>query len=119
MSSVEPVDLRAAAAQAAGVRELYHQLERAHEGTAWSTKDDVLGLVNDVGVLARLVMATGGQWKPEGDVTSQLEDKLAEALWWILSIANRLDVDIGRAFTDKMARLEVHLSDSVDGLSAR
>lgn len=33
----------------------------------------MLGLVNDVGALAGLVMATEGRWVPEGDVREQLE----------------------------------------------
>ncbi|MCW2959821.1 MAG: hypothetical protein JWM90_208 [Thermoleophilia bacterium] len=105
--------LDAAADEAMAIRALYHQLERTHEGQEWSTKDDMLGLVNDVGTLSRLVMAAGGQWLPEGDIALQTKDKLAESLWWILVLARRLDIDIDAAFADKMQRIDAGLRDSI------
>lgn len=116
MSGPGATTLGAAAVRSAEIRALYHRLERAHEGAEWSRKDDVLGLVNDVGALARLVMAAEGQWAPEGDAAAQLRDKLAECLWWILSSANRLDVDIEVAFSDRMTRVERGLTASIGRL---
>jgi hypothetical protein len=34
------------------------------------------------------------RWKPEGDLPTLLSVKLSECLWWILVLAERLDVDI-------------------------
>jgi NTP pyrophosphatase (non-canonical NTP hydrolase) len=99
------------------VRDLYHQLETAHEGSSWSVKDDTLGLVNDVGTVARLVMASEGRWSPGGDVPEQLAGKLAECLWWILILADRLDVDITTAFDKTLHGIESHLNASVERLS--
>jgi NTP pyrophosphatase (non-canonical NTP hydrolase) len=107
------MDLTEASETARRVRALYHRLEERQEGGAWSAKDDMLGLVNDVGTLSRLVMATGGQWAPEGDVPAQLRDKLAECLWWVLVLADRLDVDITDAYASK---LEAHLESVVSRL---
>jgi NTP pyrophosphatase (non-canonical NTP hydrolase) len=95
------------------VRALYHQLEERFEGGRWSPKDDVLGLVNDVGALSRLVMATEGRWVPEGDLPSQLSAKFAECLWWVLVLSDRLDVDISEAFNANMARIETGLEASI------
>lgn len=113
------MDLTAATERAQQVRRLYHQLEEHHEGSAWTSKDDMLGLVNDVGALARLVVATEGRWVPEGDVTEQLEGKLSECLWWILILADRLDVDITDAYTKTMDRIGGHLAESVERLESR
>jgi hypothetical protein len=110
------VELSDASERARRVRALYHRLEGHHEGDTWSTKDDMLGLVNDVGTLSRLVMATGGQWAPEGDVPELLRGKLAECLWWVLVLADRLDVDITDAYASKLGAIEAHLRSAVDRL---
>ncbi|HEY6888506.1 MAG TPA: MazG-like protein [Solirubrobacter sp.] len=108
------MDLAEASELARRVRGLYHRLEERHEGGPWSAKDDMLGLVNDVGTLSRLVMATGGQWAPEGDVPAQLRGKLAECLWWVLVLADRLDVDINEAYTSTLGGIESHLEAAVN-----
>jgi NTP pyrophosphatase (non-canonical NTP hydrolase) len=107
------MDLSEATETARRVRALYHQLEGRHEGRRWSAKDDMLGLVNDVGTLSRLVMASGGQWAPEGDVPELLRGKLAECLWWVLVLADRLDVDITDAYQAKLGAIEAHLQEAV------
>jgi NTP pyrophosphatase (non-canonical NTP hydrolase) len=108
------MDLNSAADRATRVRGLYHDLERHHEGSTWELKDDMLGLVNDVGSLGRLVMATEGRWAPDGDVRQQLSRKLSECLWWILVLADRLDVDIDDSFAETMDSIEAHLMRSID-----
>jgi NTP pyrophosphatase (non-canonical NTP hydrolase) len=110
------MDLTAASERAVRVRSLYHQLEERHEGSQWEIKDDMLGLVNDVGTLARLVMATTGQWVPEGDVTLQARGKLGECMWWILVLADRLDIDIDAAYSETMDRIEERLTQSITRL---
>ncbi|MDP1849339.1 MAG: hypothetical protein Q8K79_16225 [Solirubrobacteraceae bacterium] len=113
---MDTMDLTEATELARRVRALYHRIEERHEGSVWSTKDDMLGLVNDVGSLSRLVMATGGQWAPEGDVPALLRGKLAECLWWVLVLADRLDVDIADAYASKLGDIEAHLRSVVSRL---
>jgi NTP pyrophosphatase (non-canonical NTP hydrolase) len=98
---------------AARVRALYHQLEESLEGSRWETKDDMLGLVHDVGALSRLVLATEGRWQPEGDLPTLLSAKLAECMWWILVLAERVDIDIAEAFTTNMKLIEASLERSI------
>jgi NTP pyrophosphatase (non-canonical NTP hydrolase) len=61
-------------------------------------------------------MATGGQWAPEGDVPALLRGKLAECLWWVLVLADRLDVDITDAYASKLGDIEAHLESAVSRL---
>jgi NTP pyrophosphatase (non-canonical NTP hydrolase) len=103
------MDFTLATDQATRVRGLYHQLEEHHEGSRWEIKDDMLGFVNDVGTLSRLIMATEGRWKPEGEVAQQLPEKLSECIWWVLVLASRLDIDMDEAFGQTMDRIERHL----------
>lgn len=107
------VGLAQAAMQASRVRRLYHQLEEVHHGTRWSKQEDVVGLQSDVGELGRLVMGAEGRWMAPDDVRNQLEVKLAECLWWVFSLSNRLGIDIEHAFVDKMTELEHELALSV------
>lgn len=110
------MDIADATAQARRVRDLYHRIEVAKEGGPWEVKDDMLGLVNDVGTLSRLVMATEGRWAPEGDLDALLRGKLAESLWWVLVLADRTGVDIADAYARTMGAIEAHLQQSVDRL---
>lgn len=107
------VGLAQAAMQASRVRQLYHQLEEVHHGVRWSKQEDVVGLQSDVGELGRLVMGAEGRWMAPDDVRKQLEVKLAECLWWIFSLSNRLGIDIEHAYVDKMTELEHELALSV------
>lgn len=105
------MDLHDATARARGVRALYADLERRHHGEEWSPAEMVIGLNQDVGDLGRLVMAASGRWAhgTDVDVDERLGYELAECLWWILSLADRFDLDIDAAFTrfvdERTARL--------------
>lgn len=107
------MDIPEAGVRATRVRGLYHQLEERLEGERWSARDDMLGLTNDVGALSRLVMASEGKWKPEGDLPDLLAAKLSECLWWLLVLGDRLDVDLDAAFAARMDELEAHLRESI------
>jgi NTP pyrophosphatase (non-canonical NTP hydrolase) len=112
------MDLTEATELAHRVRALYHRVEEHHEGGTWEIRDDMLGLVNDVGTLSRLVMATEGRWVPEGDVAAQLRGKLGECLWWVLVLADRLDVDVTEAYESKLGAVEAHLEAVIGAFSA-
>ncbi len=113
MPSGNKINFTAATNRALNIRELYQQLEVRLHGRAWTPQEQMLGCVSDIGELGRLVMAAEGRWLHEGNLPRELEDKLAECLWWILVLADRLDVDLTRAFTAKMNDLDVRLSKSV------
>jgi NTP pyrophosphatase (non-canonical NTP hydrolase) len=110
--------LGAAAQRARAIRELYHRLELDSLGRTWTVEEDVLGLLGDTGLVCRLVLAAQGTWPRDGDVPAELQHKLAECLWWILVLADRLGVDIDAAFDTLASRLQADLSKAVDGLAA-
>lgn len=113
MPMAKKVDFTAASARARHVRELYKQLEQRLHGSAWTPQEVMLGYLYDVGELGRLVMAAEDRWLHKGDLPRELEDKLSECLWWVLVLADRLGVDITKAFTAKMNDLDVQLTKSV------
>lgn len=96
------------------IRELYHELEKRKHGAPWTKQEDVVGFVHDVGELGRMVMAAEGRWMYPGDLDKDLGDKLAECLWWLFVLSERLGVDIDTAFASKIAELEGSLSSSLE-----
>ncbi|MGT2959701.1 hypothetical protein [Streptococcus caballi] len=74
------------------IRQAYHALEIKHHGKEWSVEEDLLALSNDIGNLNRLVMTKQGRYYDE--TPYQLESKLAENIWWLLELSDRLEVDI-------------------------
>ena len=112
------MDFNDAAAQARGVRALYARLESEHHGQEWSSAEMVVGLNQDVGDLGRLVMAASGRWGHGTGERAELGYELAECLWWIFALADRFDVDIGRAFTEFIDEREQRLRPAVQRITA-
>ena len=113
VTTEKTIDLHAATARARQIRALYTQLEERLHGSAWTPQELMLGYHGDVGELGRLVMAKEDRWLHEGDLPRELEDKLADCLWWVLVLADRLGVDLTRAFATKMDELDEQLTQSV------
>lgn len=74
------------------IRERYHELELKNHDRPWTVEEDLLALSNDIGNLNRLVMTKFGRYYDE--TPYNLEHKLAETIWWLIELSNRLDVDI-------------------------
>lgn len=102
-------DFTTATERAMRVRRLYQQLEIENHKSIWTTEEDMLAFVSDVGVLARLVMASEGRWVHGGNLQSELKGKIAECLWWLLVLSDRLDIDITQEFTSFMDKLDTEL----------
>lgn len=81
------------------LRRLYHKIEEQRQGSIWSREEDMLGLVSDIGVLSRLVLAVHGRWPFNDEVRAELSDKLAECVWWLLVLADRLGLDNTLAYS--------------------
>ena len=86
------------------IRRLYEAVERDAYGRPWSLEELTLGLVGDVGDLAKLVQAHEGVRKVD-DVQVRLEHELADVLWSIIAIAEQCDVDLEGAFVATMDQL--------------
>ncbi|WP_407857160.1 MazG-like protein [Enterococcus hailinensis] len=74
------------------IRSRYHELEVKHHQSKWSIEEDLLALSNDIGNLNRLTMTKLDRYYDETPYT--LEQKLAENIWWLMELSNRLEVDI-------------------------
>lgn len=96
------------ATRAMDVRSRYAEFETRRLGREWMTAELMSGFVVDVGDLTRLVMAATGARQLE-DVESKLEHELADCLWSVLVLAERLNIDLARAFDRTMEELTAFL----------
>ena len=95
--------------RALDVRGRFDEYERATFGRAWSDDELVLGLVGDLGDLAKLMQARAGV-RAIDDVQERLAHELGDVLWSVIAIAERCGVDLEAAFLRTMSELEVWLS---------
>lgn len=105
--------LTAAREDALDVRRLYEILEQRINGRTWSLHELMLGLAGDVGYVGRLLLAHDGTWTIDGDADAELRHKLAETMWWVFVLADRLDIDIDQAFNDTMSAIRTGLRETI------
>lgn len=74
------------------IRKAYRELELKNHDKEWSIEEDLLALTNDIGNMNRLIMTKQGRYYD--DPPYQLEQKLVENIWWLVSLADRLAVDL-------------------------
>lgn len=101
------------ASKAREVRELYEQVETRRYGRTWNTEELALGLVGDIGDLAKLIQAQAGvrdidQWK------TKLAHELSDVLWSIMVLAQKSEINLESEFIRTMETLQRDLSVQLD-----
>lgn len=96
-------------ARSVQIRELYHNLERQHHGMEWTVEEDALAFLTDAGLVGRLTMSQQGRWPTNGSPVSELEHKLGESIWWLIILAERMNIDIEEALDKFLSRTENRL----------
>ncbi len=91
------------------IRESYHKLEEQYHDQKWSVEEDALAFLTDSGLVGRLTMSQQGRWPKGGDSEAELEHKLSECIWWLIVLAERMDIDIGEALDGFLTKLEHQL----------
>lgn len=92
------------------IRSKYHLLEEKHHGSRWSVEEDALAFLTDAGLVGRLTMSQQGRWPSSDADSSQLKHKLAESIWWLVVLSERMEIDIGEALEAFLERTEARLS---------
>jgi NTP pyrophosphatase (non-canonical NTP hydrolase) len=95
--------------RAIAVRAGYDELNRREGRREWDTRDYMLGFVGDVGDLAKLVTAADGA-RAAVDLPGALEHELADCLWSVVILADRLNIDLEDAFGRTMNDLEAYIA---------
>ena len=89
------------------IRNQYHNLERKYHETEWTVEEDALAFLTDAGLVGRLTMSQQGRWPTSGE--SELEHKLGESMWWLIILAERMNIDIGEALEKFLSKTEEKL----------
>jgi len=100
------------------VRARYEQIEQRVLGRTWTLPELAVGFTNDAAYVGRLVLAAERTWGIDGDVDAELRHKLAECLWWVFVLADRLDVDMPEAYEATMDRIDAGLERTLSGMKA-
>ncbi|MGW0789464.1 hypothetical protein ACWD04_14680 [Streptomyces sp. NPDC002911] len=98
------------------VRARYEEIEQRVLGRTWTLPELALGFTNDAAYVGRLVLAAERTWGIDGDVDAELRHKLAECLWWVFVLADRLDVDMPEAYEATMDRISDGLRRTLESM---
>lgn len=97
--------------QTAKLEDLREKVRDFQSKRGWgseSPKDIALSMVLEVAeLLEHFQFKSGKEVLEEARLYGPICDELADVLWWVLSMANRLDIDVTRALVRKMEKNEV------------
>ncbi|WP_129136794.1 nucleotide pyrophosphohydrolase [Luteimonas sp. YGD11-2] len=91
------------------LNDLYEQLEVKRYGRVWSTQELALGLMGDVGDLAKLIQANAGV-RTISDHQPKLGHELSDCLWSIMVLANKCGVDLEGEFVRNTREISEYVS---------
>lgn len=98
-------------ARSVAIRKQYHELEMQHHGKEWTVEEDALAFLTDAGLVGRFTMSQQGRWPTNEEPVPELEHKLGECIWWLISLAERMNVDISEALNKFLSKTENNLRD--------
>ncbi len=87
------------------IRKKYAEFEKEQYGREWTTEELTLGFMKDVGDLAKLVQASAGIRRVD-DLDNAIGHELSDCMWSIIILADKLGVDLEKAFVTTMDELD-------------
>lgn len=93
------------------LREQYHELELQHHGSKWTIEEDALAYLTDAGLIGRNVMSQQQRW-PKANTEQELKHKLGENIWWLIVLADRMNIDIKASMNDFLSNTEALIKNS-------
>ena len=90
------------------IRKKFAEFEKQQYGREWSREEIALGLMGDVGDLAKLIQSKEGVRKSD-DLDDKLQHELSDCLWSIIILADKCDVDLEASFKKTMDKLDNQL----------
>lgn len=91
--------------RALAIRKKYHELELTHHGSKWSIEEDALAFLTDAALVGRHTMSQQQRW-PKSNTDTELEHKLGESIWWLIVLADRMDIDVKDALDKFLTKTE-------------
>ena len=102
---MESSKLKEITARSLEIRKRYHDLELIHHGSKWTVEEDALAFLTDAALVGRHAMAQQQRW-PKDNTDTELKHKLGESVWWLIVLANRMDIDIEEAVENFLSKTE-------------
>jgi len=93
------------------LRNMYHRLEKQYHENEWTVEEDALAFLTDAGLVGRLTMSQQQRWPIDGNSITNLEHKIGECIWWLIVLAERMNIDSGEAFEKFLTETELKLGD--------
>src|SRR5688572_30320548 len=90
------------------IRALFKEQETRKHGRSWTREEIMLGMVGDVGDLAKLVLAKEGV-RDIPDLENKLKHELSDCLWSLLVLAAEYDINLEYEFMNTMNSIEKKL----------
>jgi NTP pyrophosphatase (non-canonical NTP hydrolase) len=56
-------------------------------------------------------MSQQGRWPTDEEPVPELEHKLGECIWWLIILAERMNIDINEALGKFLSKTESHFKD--------
>ncbi len=94
MENKKEMNFHEIAERSTQIRSLYQNLERQYHHKEWSIEEDALAFLTDAGLVGRLTMARENRWPLSGETEEELKHKLGECIWWLIVLADRMNIDI-------------------------
>ena len=107
------MEIRELQKKAIEIAQRYRELGKAQGYEDWSTGDYMQGFVGDVGDLAKLVMAENNL-RAIPDHKQKIKHELADCLWSILILADKLNVDLDVEFQKTMYELDARITAQIN-----
>jgi NTP pyrophosphatase (non-canonical NTP hydrolase) len=98
--------------RAVEIRSKYDDLNKQKRNITWNDQDLMAGFVGDVGDLSKIIMAKNGLRAME-DIDKKLAHELADCLWSVLVLANKLNIDIETEFMKTMDELDKRIDSDI------
>lgn len=87
------------------IRKKYHELELTHHGSKWTVEEDALAFLTDAALVGRHTMSQQQRW-PKSGTDTELAHKLGESMWWLIVLADRMDINIEEAIEGFLSKTE-------------
>lgn len=97
-------------AAAREIDQKYQDLDKQRLGRIWSNTEFLAACATDWGELVEAIMKLDGMRPGEGDKDA-VRHELADMLWALIVLADRLEIDLSESFLETMEEIHSRLED--------
>jgi hypothetical protein len=103
--NIKAMDIKEIIERSKNIRAAYHRLEQQYHNSEWTVAEDALAFLTDAGLVGRHTMSQQKRW-PANNTDTELEHKLGECIWWLVVLADRMNIDMADAVEKFLTKTE-------------